>query len=439
MKTLAPLLPLILLLFVSCGGGGGGGGSGGTDPNPPNPTTGSYIVLAWNDLGMHCLNPTYDKAVILPPYNVLWAQVVKVGNPPQVVTSGVTVTYRVDKNTTSYGKRSFGGFWDNAVTLFGSLFGFTSLPHDVGLKGKGLSGTMDPSTDHFIAEGIPVVPYDDSNTWNPYQVAIVTVKNSAGATLAETRATIPTSDEMHCDKCHGASAFADILAKHDARNRTTLSSSTPVLCASCHGDPALGLVGAGSSGVYLSKAMHGFHADKGATCYDCHPGALTQCSRSVRHTAADGNCATCHGTMADVASSIPLTRTPWASEPKCAQCHPASIPQVDTEAPLYRRATGHGNLYCESCHQSPHAMIPSLEASDNYQALQYQGFTGKVKSLGSCGVCHDSSRGGGEIADFAEEHGGASPQKKIGCHMCHTTLTTDTTNWPHGFQWQNSN
>lgn len=26
-----------------------------------------YVVLAWNDLGMHCLNPTYDQEVILPP------------------------------------------------------------------------------------------------------------------------------------------------------------------------------------------------------------------------------------------------------------------------------------------------------------------------------------------------------------------------------------
>ncbi len=45
----------------------------------------SYIVLAWNDLGMHCLNPTYDKAVILPPYNTVWAQVIKRGNPPRIV------------------------------------------------------------------------------------------------------------------------------------------------------------------------------------------------------------------------------------------------------------------------------------------------------------------------------------------------------------------
>ena len=437
MKKLAPLLPLFLLLLSSCGGGGTSAGPG---PGPgPNPANSGFLVLAWNDLGMHCLNPTYDKAVVLPPYNVLWAQVVKMGTPPQIVTSGVTVTYRIDNNTTSYSKRSFGQFWDNAVTLFGGLFGFANLPHDVGLKGKGLSGTMDLSADHFIAEGIPVTPLDDSRQWNPYQVAIVTVKDAQGNTIAQTRTTIPTSDEMHCDNCHGGNAFADILAKHDANNGTTLSSTTPVLCASCHGDPALGLTSPGSSGVYLSKAMHGFHADKGAACYDCHPGHLTQCSRSVRHTAADGYCLACHGGMAEIANSIPAQRIPWANEPKCAQCHPTAIPQIDTGAALYRHTTGHGNLYCEACHGSPHAMIPSLEAADNYQALQYQGFTGKVKTLGSCGVCHDSSRGGGEIGDFAEQHGGASPETRIGCSMCHTSIPTTTADWPHAFQWRNSN
>ena len=41
-----------------------------------------YVVFAWNDLGMHCLNPTYDELVILPPYNTVNVQVVKRGNPP---------------------------------------------------------------------------------------------------------------------------------------------------------------------------------------------------------------------------------------------------------------------------------------------------------------------------------------------------------------------
>lgn len=53
---------------------------------------GSYVVLAWNDLGMHCYNPDFADLAVLPPYNTLWAQVIRVGDPPQIVTSGITVT-----------------------------------------------------------------------------------------------------------------------------------------------------------------------------------------------------------------------------------------------------------------------------------------------------------------------------------------------------------
>ena len=56
--------------------------------------TSEYSVFAWNDLGMHCLNPSYDKLVILPPYNNVLVQVVKRGNPPSIVTTGITVSYR---------------------------------------------------------------------------------------------------------------------------------------------------------------------------------------------------------------------------------------------------------------------------------------------------------------------------------------------------------
>src|SRR5512146_609158 len=66
-------------------------------------TTGDYSVFAWNDLGMHCLNPTYDKLVILPPYNNVMVQVVKRGDPPQVVTTGITVSYKLINNSSSYG------------------------------------------------------------------------------------------------------------------------------------------------------------------------------------------------------------------------------------------------------------------------------------------------------------------------------------------------
>jgi hypothetical protein len=359
-------------------------------------------------------------------------QVIKRGNPPQLVTSGITVSYKLTNNTSSYNKRSYGGFWDNANKLFG-----VTLAHDIGLKGNGLSGNMTAASGYFIAEGIPVVPVNDNGTWSPFQVAEITVKDGAGTVLAQTQATVPTSDEIDCAKCHGTNAFDDILSKHDTQHGTTLSSaaSKPVLCASCHPSPALG-INTGPQ-MYLSQALHGSHATRGASCYDCHPGATTKCNRSLAHTADNGNCTTCHGEMSQVASSIAGGRVPWGTEPYCSTCH-TGVTGVSTGTALYRKSQGHGNLYCSACHGSPHAMYPSREATDNYQSKQYQGFTSTIKTIGSCGVCHDDSRGGGE-EDFSGVHGGTNPEKVIGCRACHTSIPTATADWPHAYTWKNSN
>jgi hypothetical protein len=395
--------------------------------------TGDYVVFAWNDLGMHCLNPTYDSAVILPPYNTVLAQVIKKGSPPQIVTKGIEVDYKILNNTYSYGKKGFGQFWDNCQKLFG-----INLAHDTGLNledpgiHNSLSGKMVSKGDHFTANGIPVTPIDDSGVWNPYQVAEITVKSDAGDTLIQTRTTVPTSDEINCSRCHGDNAFIDILQKHDDIQKTKLMNQKPILCASCHGTPALGANDKGSSGKYLSEAIHGSHASRGAACLDCHPGKTTKCNRSLRHTAEDGNCITCHGDMSKVSGSIKSgERTPWVNEPKCSSCH-TNIVEVDTGTTLYRNAKGHGGLYCTSCHSSPHAMVPSREDSDNYQSIQYQNV---AKSIGSCGACHSNSKGKGS-ENFTEAHVGSNPEHKNACYICHTSLTADTGKWPHAFQWK---
>ena len=70
---------------------------------------GDYLVLAWNDLGMHCYNRDFQDIGVLPPWNTLWAQVIRVGDPPQIVTAGITVTFVFTDNTYSVGKSNF---WD---------------------------------------------------------------------------------------------------------------------------------------------------------------------------------------------------------------------------------------------------------------------------------------------------------------------------------------
>ncbi len=70
---------------------------------------GDLVVLSWNDLGMHCYNADFDDIGVLPPWNTLWAQVVRVGDPPQVITTGINVSFFFSDNTYSTGKSNF---WD---------------------------------------------------------------------------------------------------------------------------------------------------------------------------------------------------------------------------------------------------------------------------------------------------------------------------------------
>ena len=104
-------------------------------------TSSSYTVLAWNDLGMHCISPRFAQMAILPPYNNLMVQVIKRGDEPQLVTSGITVSYSFPQNTTTVGKTDF---WTYAQALFG-----VALPQGKGLTGNGLSGNMVFKTSPF--------------------------------------------------------------------------------------------------------------------------------------------------------------------------------------------------------------------------------------------------------------------------------------------------
>jgi cytochrome c553 len=200
--------------------------------------TSKYQVIGWNDLGMHCISPSFKEMAILPPFNNLFVQVIQKGDPPQLATTGITVEYYIKNNTVVSGKTDF---WQYVQQLFGVV-----LPEGVGLTGNGLSGVMQLVGDHFEATGIPILPFKDSMVWNPYQTAVVTVKDGSGAVVASTKVVIPVSDELNCAKCHGAqNTEVNILTLHDTQSGTALMSQRPVLCASCHSSNALGTAGTG--------------------------------------------------------------------------------------------------------------------------------------------------------------------------------------------------
>ena len=205
-------------------------------------------------------------------------------------------------------------------------------------------------------------------------------RDTTGKQLASLTVVAPVSTEMHCDNCHaagktpgGTSARVEmnILLLHDANHLAQYPAGhtgalaargTSILCAECHASNALNAPGAGTVSN-LSRAMHNRHATSSqfpanlkntmTGCYNCHPGPQTKCLRDVMNVEEGMTCISCHGGLAQVAAKT----DPWLEEPRCDTCHDG-IPQDNA---LYRRSTARG-IYCEACHDSPHAVAPQPRA-----------------------------------------------------------------------------
>lgn len=341
--------------------------------------TGEYVLIGWNDLGMHCANKDFSNMAVLPPYNNLKTQIIKRGTAstlPEVVTTGYSVTYEIPGNTYSVGKTNF---WDYEFDLFG-----VNLPDNIGLTGVGLTGNMVAVDNHFAVEGVPITPFTDNNlvTEDPYQLALFKVYDAQNNLLASTQPVIPVSNEINCvsSGCH--SSEINILNQHSDEGGFD-PNNTPILCAECHSSNALGTPGVPGLGSF-SEVIHEKHKDKTNDCYKCHPGPNTQCYRDVMH-AAGMVCQDCHGSVAQVAQSIQEGREPWLQEPSCgsASCHGANY--AEEPGKLFRNSKGHGGLYCSTCHGSPHAILPTVNARDNVQNIALQGFEGTLRR---CELCH---------------------------------------------------
>jgi hypothetical protein len=345
---------------------------------------GEWVVVAWNDLGMHCMNLLHANFSVLPPYNNLRAQVIRRGDatrPPQLTTAGVTVDYSVPGNTYSVGKTDF---WTHAQALFG-----VTLPPNIGLTGKGLTGSLDPALGMFSADGIPVTPFPDATPTveNAYQLALVIARGAGGVELARSTPTIPVSVDMSCvsSGCHASEQA--ILNAHPEEAGFD-PNARPILCAKCHADPVLGTPGI-SEAKSFSFRLHDQHKFIDQTipgiagCYKCHPGSTPKCLRGTMATDHGMICQDCHGNMAHVAATIEAGRVPWVDEPRCGTCHLSQY--AEEPGKLYKVSVGHGGIGCAGCHNSTHAELPSREAADNANTIALQGYAG---SLRDCTVCH---------------------------------------------------
>lgn len=220
-------------------------------------------------------------------------------------------------------------------------------------------------------------------------------------------------------------ALQDLGYDYDTQGlEATALAGVPVLCVACHKSNAL--PGVGLELKAFTQAMHGRHAsvtdplsgmklsdsENRSACYTCHPGAQTECLRGSMGDAknSDGSskmqCQSCHGTMQAVGDA---NREGWFNQPNCQACHHDGKQEVSAIDPatntlrhvidtrfatnvntpvtgisLYRFSTGHGELQCEACHGSTHAIYPAHNA-DNLVSEAVQGHSG---TIAECTACH---------------------------------------------------
>lgn len=339
-----------------------------------------YQILGWSDKGMHGINKDYSNMALMPPYNTVYAQVIKKGigtKNPEIVTDIGSVTYEIVGNTTSVGKTNF---WD----YLKKLFGIEAKP-DEGLKGNGLSGKMTLTGNYFVAEGIPLTPFADGDKTNenPYQTVVLKAYDKMGKVVAETKTYLPVSTEINCTSSGCHKSESDIVNKH-TRQGGYDQANKPILCASCHPSNIPGVKGAPNV-KSLSYIMHDTHAEKAKSCFNCHPGEKFMPGHDIMMTEGI-QCQNCHGDLKNLAMTEATGRKPWLDEPSCgaSKCHGTDY--AEEKGKLYSQSHGHGGLYCSACHGAPHMITPTYEKpTGNAQNIANLGYQGIMKT---CTDCH---------------------------------------------------
>jgi hypothetical protein len=434
-----------------------------------------YVLVAWSELGMHCMDgKDYSVFAVLPPYNTIHAQLLRRGEPPVAVTSGVTLTYQAVADTTgsiNTASSNKTNFWNYVRTLF-----LNGVPPEVGLADYKTQSTVpQPMTFNsqegfWEAVGIPTAPYDDAGRRNAYPMARLVARDSAGNVLATANIVLAVSDEMSCSTCHASNSSAaakpasgwesdpnpakdvklNILKKHDERwpiaqflsalqskgytyessLYKTAKDGTPILCAACHGSNALNAPGL--PGIRpLTQDMHTLHGsvinpttntslDKAntplASCYLCHPGVQTKCQRGAMNKTA---CYDCHGNVSRVGVA---TRQGWLDLPNCQNCHTNGQRYLTT-------FTSSGQLRATT--DSTFATNPNVPLTGK-SLFRFSRGHGSVY----CAGCHGSPHAEFPTLQPNDNVYSTNLQGHTGkiaeCVVCHTNVPATTRGGPHG-------
>ncbi len=467
------------------------GNSGGDSGGGAVVTSGNYTLLAWNDLGMHCMDGN-DYAVfsILPPYNNLNAQLIKkAGTSNKHITSGVIIEYSAAPalngkyNTTSLltsDNTPKTNFWDYVQYLFNA-----SPAKDIGLTGNSVPQltphtlSYNSTNNWWEATGIPLSPYNDDGSKNYYPMVHVTAKDISGKVLATTKVVLPVSDEMDCKACHSstsnyndarpsagwendANAERDykynILRLHDQKypnavsdNQSNLKAAgynnydsaglyvsakngNPTLCATCHASNAL--PGTGFAGIKpLTESLHSLHSNVKDPTNGQTLGSSTNRSACYRcHPGATTKCL--RGAMGK------------QSNIQCQSCH-GSMKAVGQHG----RNGWLDEPNCQSCHQEGkrHTEAVTNQATGTLRSAIDNRFATNAntpqagvsmyrfsKGHGGmqCSSCHGSTHAIYPSSHAEDNLQSIAVQGHEGtiaeCTACHDTMPNTSTGGPHG-------
>jgi hypothetical protein len=453
---------------------------------------GSYKLVGWNDLGMHCFDgKDYSVFGVLPPYNTIHAHLINTNGSLVTSPSTYKVTYSAIADPMSNSINSTSAPKTNFWTYVSQL-GLGSPIPDEGIAGYSMPGTSNTpqsmafsTTDNtFLATGIPITPYADNGKTNYFPMMRLTATDNGGTVLATTDIVLPTSDEMNCAKCHASNTNPaampsagwandpdpardtklNILRKHDDRFQSTSQfqsaatqvgynpaglvttvASKRVLCAQCHGSNALSM--AGVSGIEtLTTAMHTLHASvtdpstgaamnsgtTRATCYSCHPGVKTQCLRGAMgtlKTSSGSNAMECQSCHGSMTAVANPARQGWLNEPTCQSCH-SGLASASNTTLAYTSVFTSGTTM-----RTPADRTFATNANTPSTGLSLYRFSSGHGGL-QCEACHGSTHAEFPTSVANDNVQSINLQGHAGmlseCSTCHATVPTTTNGGPHG-------
>jgi hypothetical protein len=371
---------------------------------------------------------------------------------PEVVSSGVNVTYSIVEDTRA--RLDADSYFQNWVAFSPKIFpGF--VPKDpvtgdyIGLTGKKLTDTMEYNSTSrgYEAAGIPAYPVVTGTTADimtdplggpkrdPYLTGNVYVKDSTGKILAQTSTTVPVA-YGGCCTCHltlakndGFTADPQGSFKSQGKRHGLNSSKIdftyldpdgdgvggPIRCSWCHWDPAMGE----SAAPGIAKVWPGYKILAGAGFTSADVKVSTHSFSDVLHR---------------FHSQSTLVKTSYDANiaKNCYDCHPGN------NVNCYRDVMKSANVWCTDCHGDLNQRVAAGQLTQPWQQSTLPTCNAPSAGATSAFACHDSGRyptpgtWAGLFGKFLNSRGHRGSVQCLTCHgsphaIVPSTLAKDNT------------